>query len=185
MLTAAQLNTQLRDNMIELRAGGVAVTSQAANDLIYATSASQFGRIAAVAAGQVLVSGTTPAYSATPSVTSIAVSGSAAATPTAGAVYRDTIVNAWANVANAGTPSITADVNVASLTDNGTGDTTVTFATAMSNANYAAVASPRAANARRHASCYTFATGSVRVYTYSDAANSAEDADFSLVVVGG
>ena len=47
VLTAAQLNTYVRDNTNELRAGGLAIGSQAANDFLYATSATQLARLAA------------------------------------------------------------------------------------------------------------------------------------------
>lgn len=115
----------------------------------------------------------------------ITLSTVAPSTPTAYTLYKDSIVSAWADLAVAGgTPSITDDVNVASVTDNGTGDTTVTFATAIGVTSYAAVAAPRANSNRIHASCYSFASGSVRVYTYNDAADAAADADVSLIVVG-
>lgn len=48
LVTAALLNTHIRDNENTLRAGGLALSSQAANDFLYASSASQFGRVAAV-----------------------------------------------------------------------------------------------------------------------------------------
>jgi hypothetical protein len=44
---------------------------------------------------------------------------------------------AWANFNGTGTVAIRASVNVTSITDNGTGDYTVNFTTAMSDANYA------------------------------------------------
>lgn len=47
---------------------------------------------------------------------------------------------AWVNFDGTGTPSIRASYNVSSITDNGTGDYTINFTTAMPNANYAAVA---------------------------------------------
>ena len=43
---------------------------------------------------------------------------------------------AWVNFDGTGTPAIRASGNVTSITDNGTGDYTVTFTTAMSDANY-------------------------------------------------
>jgi len=43
---------------------------------------------------------------------------------------------AWVNFDGTGTPSIRASGNVSSITDNGTGDYTVNFATAMTDANY-------------------------------------------------
>jgi len=43
---------------------------------------------------------------------------------------------AWVNFNGTGTPAIRASGNVTSLTDNGTGDYTVNFTTAMPDANY-------------------------------------------------
>lgn len=48
VLTAAWLNTYLRDNENALRSGGLAIASQAANDFVYASSATQLARLAAV-----------------------------------------------------------------------------------------------------------------------------------------
>lgn len=47
---------------------------------------------------------------------------------------------AWVNFNGIGTVTIKASGNVSSITDNGTGDYTVNFATAMSDVNYAASA---------------------------------------------
>ena len=46
----------------------------------------------------------------------------------------------WVNFDGTGTIAIRDDFNVASLTDNGTGNYTVTLTNAMPNANYAAIA---------------------------------------------
>lgn len=43
---------------------------------------------------------------------------------------------AWVNFDGTGTVAIRADGNVSSITDNGTGDPTVNFTAAMSDANY-------------------------------------------------
>ena len=43
---------------------------------------------------------------------------------------------AWVNFNGTGTPAIRASGNVSSITDNGTGDYTVNFTTAMPDANY-------------------------------------------------
>ena len=55
-----------------------------------------------------------------------------------------TVVNgtakAWVNFNGTGTIAIRANFNTASLSDNGTGDYTVNFATALSDANYSVVA---------------------------------------------
>jgi uncharacterized lipoprotein YddW (UPF0748 family) len=51
---------------------------------------------------------------------------------------------AWVNFNGTGTVAIRAAGNVASITDNGTGDYTVNFTTAMPDANYAWSGSSRA-----------------------------------------
>lgn len=48
---------------------------------------------------------------------------------------------AWVNFNGTGTVAIRASGNVSSITDNGTGDYTVNFSTAMADANYSAVVS--------------------------------------------
>ena len=47
-----------------------------------------------------------------------------------------TFCRAWVNFNGTGTVAIRASFNVTSITDNGTGDYTVNFTTAMSDANY-------------------------------------------------
>jgi hypothetical protein len=49
------------------------------------------------------------------------------------------IAKAWVNFNGTGTVAIRDSFNVSSITDNGTGDYTVNFTTAMPNANYAVV----------------------------------------------
>jgi hypothetical protein len=48
-----------------------------------------------------------------------------------------TMCRAWVNFNGTGTVAIRADFNVSSITDNGVGDYTVNFATAMADVNYA------------------------------------------------
>lgn len=48
-------------------------------------------------------------------------------------------VKAWVNFNGTGTVAIRASFNVSSITDNGTGDYTVNFTSAMSDANYLSV----------------------------------------------
>ncbi len=50
------------------------------------------------------------------------------------------IAKAWVNFNGTGTVAIRDSFNVSSITDNGTGDYTVNFTTAMPNANYSLVA---------------------------------------------
>jgi hypothetical protein len=50
-----------------------------------------------------------------------------------------TFCRAWVNFNGTGTVAIRAQFNVSSITDNGTGDYTVNFTTAMPDANYSAM----------------------------------------------
>ena len=47
VVAASELNTQLRDNLRLLRAGGIAVTSQETGDFLRASSATQYARFSA------------------------------------------------------------------------------------------------------------------------------------------
>ena len=51
------------------------------------------------------------------------------------------IAKAWVNFNGTGTVAIRSSFNVSSITDNGTGDYTINFTTAMPDANYCAVGS--------------------------------------------
>jgi hypothetical protein len=48
-----------------------------------------------------------------------------------------TLCRAWVNFNGTGTVAIRASFNVSSITDNGTGDYTINFTTALADANYA------------------------------------------------
>ena len=50
------------------------------------------------------------------------------------------LARAWVNFNGTGTVAIRASLNVSSITDNGTGDYSLNFTTAMPDANYAPVA---------------------------------------------
>ena len=82
---------------------------------------------------------------------------------------------AWVNFNGQGTVAIRASGNVSSITDNGTGDYTVNFATAMQDADYSMTGSAETVNGSgtqvislgtlRVASGTAYATGSVLVVT--------------------
>ena len=52
------------------------------------------------------------------------------------------LARAWMNFSGSGTVSIHSDFNINTLTDNGTGDYTITFSNSLSSANYSVVTSP-------------------------------------------
>lgn len=69
IVTAALMNTHIRDNETELRAGGIALASGAAGDVPYFSSSTQMARVAGAATGAALISGGTgsaPAWSRQP-----------------------------------------------------------------------------------------------------------------------
>jgi hypothetical protein len=76
---------------------------------------------------------------------------------------------AWVNFNGTGTPAIRSSGNVSSITDNGTGDYTINFATAMQDANYSVVGtcssliSNRLTNVQ-HNEGDTYSTSAVRLY---------------------
>jgi hypothetical protein len=90
---------------------------------------------------------------------------------------------AWVNFNGTGTVAIRASGNVSSITDNGTGDYTVNFTTAMADANYSLINQFEWANTAfgasgRVSTIVTLATSSYRVRTgflNSTAVFQAED----------
>ena len=98
----------------------------------------------------------------------------------------------WVHFNGSGTVSIYDSFNVSTLTDNGTGDYTISFTTAMANTNYAvATTQPAQHNFTQailgveqdHTSA--FATGSIRVQSVKTGNNSAVDRDVQCVVIFG
>jgi len=91
---------------------------------------------------------------------------------------------AWVNFNGTGTVAIRANGNVTSITDNGTGDYTVNFTTAMSDANYSCLVSGKQSTGTSTGGSSieftSLATGSVRILC-ADGGSSA--ADFALVSV--
>lgn len=132
------------------------------------------------------VSGASASISGDASASTVTISGAAPATPNLSRVYQDTLVKAWASVQNAsGTTTLEDDYNVASVTDNGNGDVTINFATALPTATYAAAVTARTTYTRVNAVVYSAATGSLRVQTYNEATATLYNADFTVIVIGG
>ena len=85
-----------------------------------------------------------------------------------------TLCRAWVNFNGTGTVAIRASFNVSSITDNGTGDYTVNFTTAMPDVNYSAVGCTGGNTAGVTVNApyngATAATGSIRIGTSTAAA---------------
>ena len=91
---------------------------------------------------------------------------------------------AWVNFNGTGTVGIRGSGNVTSITDNGVGDYTVNFTTAMADRNYSATqcAGNVAANACYLTSFFTPAAGSVRFLCRSDAAVTIDASECNIAI---
>lgn len=125
----------------------------------------------------------TDAHIATQSEMETATSVAAVVTP--GRVkYSPNAAKAWGYVTwSGGTPTLQTNSNIASITDNGQGDITFTFTTAISTANYAAVATVRDTNPRL-ATVISQTTTAVRIEIKDLAGTSQDPSALSLIVFG-
>ena len=88
---------------------------------------------------------------------------------------------AWVNFSGAGIVAIKASGNVSSITDNGTGDYTVNFSTAMPNTNYAATHACDSIAAFTYERSRT--VSSIRVGTKIDDQGAPDPANFPLIIM--
>jgi hypothetical protein len=105
-----------------------------------------------------------------------------------GTTEQGQLCKAWVNFNGTSTVAIRASYNVSSITDNGTGDYTVNFTSALADANYcAAVASSNNTNTNiaEGTASYNHATGSCSVITLNVnlGAGAVALADRALVCV--
>lgn len=110
--------------------GGTGAATLTANAVLIGNDTSAVTAVAPGTAGNALVSNGTTWSSST--VTVAALSTASGSAPSYSA-------RAWVNFNGTGAVAIRASGNVSSITDNGTGDYTVNFTTAMSDANYSVV----------------------------------------------
>lgn len=94
---------------------------------------------------------------------------------------------AWVNFNGTGTVAIRSSGNVTSITDGGTGLYTVNFTTAMSDANYAAVAATGQAGTtaatQQQPSVYTYTASAVSISSVQGSTRAFSDASEVSVVV--
>jgi hypothetical protein len=95
---------------------------------------------------------------------------------------------AWVNFNGTGTVAIRTSGNVSSITDNGTGNFTVNFTTAMPDANYAVSGSTGGAGSNGYmrlaeSTSGTMNTGSVVINTMNNGGGGAVDQPYTLVMV--
>jgi hypothetical protein len=92
---------------------------------------------------------------------------------------------AWVNFNGTGTVAIRSSYNVSSITDNGTGDYTVNFATALSDANYCSCVTGTFTNGGLYVEGATApTTTALRVKSYN-AAGGPADVLYSNVAIFG
>jgi hypothetical protein len=107
---------------------------------------------------------------------------SSSSNATASTLYSDNIVKAWGHATGTGTVSLVDDHNVASITDNGTGDYTFAIGLDMANANYAGITSMGATG-----SCFgkvTPAAGTIQIESINDSGSATDQVDVMFVIVG-
>lgn len=97
---------------------------------------------------------------------------------------------AWVNFNGTGTVAIRSSYNVSSITDNGTGDYTVNFATALSDANYAAIGTAQGGNGTNTpAFCTkvsgTYSTSAVQVLAFNTVTGGGVDQPIVSVAIFG
>jgi hypothetical protein len=93
------------------------------------------------------------------------------------------LCRAWVNFNGGGTVAISGSGNVSSITDNGTGDYTVNFTTAMPDANYSAVGmSGDATNGSRVLHKYSSTSNGVRVQATNGAGTLGDYVSISLAI---
>ena len=95
---------------------------------------------------------------------------------------------AWVNFNGTGTVAIRESWNVSSITDNGTGNYTVNFVTAMPDTNYSAVAEAsrlavNVATGDDYANISATNTGSIGIITTNSTFSSRSFSDFVYVAV--
>lgn len=104
-----------------------------------------------------------------------------------GTTEQSQLCKAWVNFNGTGTVAIRASYNVSSITDNGTGDYTVNFATALVDANYSlAISSGTSGIGNNGRICQPVRTAplssAARVFT-QDFAGNGFDSDYTYVAI--
>lgn len=91
---------------------------------------------------------------------------------------------AWVNFNGTGTPAIRASGNVTSITDNGTGDYTVNFTTAMSDTNYVVTGLSRSSGVASGFAIQveTYNTSSTRFLTLNSGLNAYDPVQVNIVI---
>ena len=120
-------------------------------------------------------------------ITTAEIAANAVTTAKLGSAEQSGLCKAWVNFNGTGTVAIRASYNVSSITDNGVGDYTVNFTTALADANYSAIL---ATNRFSDGTCYdpmlvdgTMAAGSCRLNTRQSSSWGLTDREIVCVAI--
>jgi len=121
-------------------------------------------------------------------ITTAEIAANAVTAAKLGADQASGLAKAWVNFNGTGTVAIRASFNVSSITDNGTGDYTVNFTTALADANY--VASFGAGSQSGGTGAYVTeqndsvlrSTTQLKIYTTNNATTLADKAVVSVAI---
>jgi len=114
------------------------------------------------------------------------VPGAISGTPTKNALYREAVPKVWVDFSTTTSTTIRDSFGVAALTDNGVGDTTITFTNAFANANYALATCGQGARVIISESTASARTSTaVRVICIDEASGTAIDRDHNSVIIFG
>lgn len=124
------------------------------------------------------------AQAGTDTVRAVTPAGLAAAVPV------DAKCTAWVNFNGSGVVAIRDSYNVSSITDNGTGDYTVNFGTAMANANYSPAGWVRDTGTTRAASMCSSSTdikttSAFQMHAVQDNGTAIDSTEISVIIFGG
>ena len=120
-------------------------------------------------------------------ITTAEIAAAAVTTAKLGSSEASGLAKAWVNFNGTGTVAIRASFNVSSITDNGTGDYTVNFTTALADANYSVVGACGNGSTgsfvfRSNAYASAPTTSAVRIST-ANSAFSAADTEYVSVAI--
>lgn len=173
-------------------ASGNVLTSNGTN---WVSSAPATGSVTSVATaglatgGPITTTGTVTVTAAVKSDQTTATSTSVAVVPGV-QQYHPSAAKVWIKYTTSGSTSITTSYNVSSLTDNGTGDTTINFTVAFANANYSYSVGCNnslgfAASIEQNTSGAAPATGSCRFVSFRISTDAAVDMAGQCVQIHG
>ena len=112
----------------------------------------------------------------------LTIATAAASPPIANTLYKDNVPKGWANVSySGGVPALTDHFNAVSISDDGTGLSTITWNTDFANANYTVALGIKANN--RHVYTAAKAAGTTQAQVV-DNGGSANDTDWDCITMG-